>query len=59
MDDENHFAVMFDRTPAILVCACDELNQGSGARKEGKAPIPEYIWLLYMYRNNKEWDREK
>ena len=34
---------MFYRTAAILVCAGDELNQGSGTRKEGKAPIPEYI----------------
>ena len=50
---------MFHRTAAILVCAGDELNQGSGTRKEGKAPIPEYIWLLYMYKNNNEWDREK
>ena len=50
---------MFYRTAAILVFAGDELNQGSGTRKEGKAPIPEYIWLLYMYKNNNEWDREK
>ena len=28
---------MFYRTAAILVCAGDELNQGSGTRKEGKA----------------------